>query len=93
MEIPTPAPGSVLVFTTTVCPYCTALLRHLDAKKIPFEQIDVDDQPEYDKFVKSVNDGDRTVPTVVFPDGTTATNPKIAVVRDRLATSSGGSSW
>jgi len=33
----------------------------------------------------SVNGGNQTVPTVVFPDGTALTNPSAAKVRERLA--------
>ncbi|MGA0184740.1 MAG: NrdH-redoxin, partial [Candidatus Nanopelagicales bacterium] len=36
-------------------------------------------------FVESRNDGNQTVPTVVFPDGSTATNPSLADVTSRLA--------
>ena len=32
----------------------------------------------------SVNGGNQTVPTVVFPDGTAATNPSLAEVKTRL---------
>ncbi len=32
----------------------------------------------------SVNGGNRTVPTLLFPDGSAATNPSIGEVRDRL---------
>ena len=32
----------------------------------------------------SVNGGNQTVPTVVFPDGTALTNPSAAQVRERL---------
>ena len=35
--------------------------------------------------VERVNGGNRTVPTVVFPDGSAATNPSLAEVRSRLA--------
>ena len=33
----------------------------------------------------SVNGGNQTVPTVVFPDGTALTNPSAAQVKARLA--------
>jgi mycoredoxin len=33
----------------------------------------------------SVNGGNRTVPTVVFPDGSALTNPSIAEVKAQLA--------
>ena len=32
-----------------------------------------------------VNGGNQTVPTLVFPDGSAATNPSIAEVKARLA--------
>ena len=35
----------------------------------------------------SVNDGNQTVPTVVFPDGSTLTNPSVIQVQDRLGLS------
>jgi mycoredoxin len=34
--------------------------------------------------VESVNGGNQTVPTVVFPDGTVMTNPSIAAVQAQL---------
>ena len=37
------------------------------------------------KFVMDVNDGNQTVPTLLFPDGTAATNPSIGEVKRRLA--------
>jgi mycoredoxin len=33
----------------------------------------------------AVNGGNRTVPTVVFPDGTAVTNPTLRDVKERLA--------
>ena len=52
---------------------------------MPFVEIDLEDSPEHVDYVESVNGGNRTVPTVVFPDGTSATNPSLAEVRARLA--------
>jgi mycoredoxin len=40
--------------------------------------------------VMSVNGGNQTVPTVVFPDGTVMVNPSAAQVRERLAAVSAG---
>ena len=41
--------------------------------------------PDAAAFVESVNGGSRTVPTLVFPDGSAATNPSLAEVRARLS--------
>jgi len=34
--------------------------------------------------VERVNNGNQTVPTVVFPDGTAMTNPSLAQVAEKL---------
>jgi len=39
--------------------------------------------------VMSVNGGNQTVPTVVFPDGTALCNPSAAQVKAQLAASAG----
>ena len=37
------------------------------------------------EYVMSLNGGNQTVPTVVFPDGSAATNPTLQDVVERLA--------
>jgi mycoredoxin len=36
-------------------------------------------------LVAAINGGNQTVPTVLFPDGSSATNPSLAEVTARLA--------
>ena len=52
---------------------------------MPFTEIDIEANPEHVDYVEAVNAGNRTVPTVVFPDGTAATNPSLTEVRARLS--------
>jgi mycoredoxin len=80
----TPAPGSLTMFSTTWCGYCTRLKLHLDRAGIPYAEIDVEQDPDAADVVTRVNKGNRTVPTVIFPDGSTATNPSLAEVQSRL---------
>ena len=80
----TPSPGALTVFSTTWCGYCTRLKSHLDRAGIPYSEIDVEEDPDAADVVIKVNKGNRTVPTVVFPDGSTATNPSLAEVQSRL---------
>lgn len=79
-----PQPGSVLVFATSWCPFCQRLRRDLTQARIDFAEIDVDQDEAAAAYVESVNGGDRVVPTVLFPDGTTLTNPLAAAVQARL---------
>ena len=80
----TATPGTVTMYATSWCPYCTRLRAQLKEHDIPFVEIDIDDDPAAAEFVASVNDGNQVVPTLKFPDGQTATNPPIKGVLRRL---------
>ena len=73
------------VFTTQWCGYCTRLKAQLLRAGIDFHEIDIEDHPDGAELVAQVNDGDLTVPTVVFRDGSALTNPSAAQVGSRLS--------
>ena len=81
----TPAPGNVTMFTTPWCGYCRRLKSQLEREGIGFTEVDIEREPDAAAFVMSVNGGNQTVPTLVFPDGSAATNPSIGQVKARLA--------
>ncbi len=80
-----PAVGTITMFTTTWCGYCRVLKTGLQHDGIIYEEVNIEQHPGSADYVMSVNGGNQTVPTVVFPDGTSATNPSVAEVRRRLA--------
>jgi mycoredoxin len=80
----TPAAGTVTMFTTTWCGYCRRLKSQMEREGIAFAEVDIEREPGTAEFVMSVNGGNQTVPTLLFADGSAATNPSIAQVRDRL---------
>ncbi|MBF0687095.1 MAG: mycoredoxin [Cellulomonas sp.] len=84
MTTPTPAPGSVTMYSTTWCGYCHRLRKQLDSAGIAYDVVDIEQQPEAAQLVETLNGGNQTVPTIVFPDGSAATNPSLAQVRERL---------
>ena len=75
----------VTMYTTTWCGYCVRLKAGLQGAGIAFDEVNIEESPEAADFVMSVNGGNRTVPTLVFPDGSALTNPSVAEVRERLA--------
>jgi len=88
MSAPTrfvPADGSVTMFSTSWCGYCKNLKSQLDRAGIGYTEVNIEEVDGTAEIVASVNGGNQTVPTVVFPDGSTATNPSLADVRARLA--------
>jgi len=87
MAAATPAPpaeGSITMFSTTWCGYCRRLKTQLDREGIGYTEVNIEEDPASADYVMSVNGGNQTVPTVVFPDGTAATNPSLAEVKARL---------
>ena len=76
---------SLTMYSTTWCGYCSRLKAQLTREGIEFAEIDIELDEAAAELVASVNGGNRTVPTVVFADGTAATNPSIAAVKEKLA--------
>jgi mycoredoxin len=74
----------LVMYSTTWCGYCRQLKRQLVEQGIAFTEVNIEETPGSADFVMSVNGGNQTVPTVLFPDGSTLTNPSLAQVRDRL---------
>jgi mycoredoxin len=48
-----------------------------DANNVAYEWIDVDKNKEAEEYVKSVNNGFRSIPTIVFGDGSRLTEPSV----------------
>ena len=76
----------VTIFAADWCPFCKKLRQRLDRTETPYDLVDVEDDgmDDVNEWIKSVNDGNRIVPTVLFSDGTHATNPEASAVRAKL---------
>lgn len=75
------------MYSTPWCGYCQRLKAQLGREGIEFAEIDIEQDPESADFVMSVNGGNQTVPTVVFPNGQAVTNPSLAQVKEILGLS------
>ena len=80
-----PPEGTITMFSTPWCGYCRGLKTALEREGIAYAEVDIERHPASADYVMSVNGGNQTVPTVVFPDGSAATNPSMAEIRLRLA--------
>lgn len=80
-----PAEGTITMFSTEWCSYCKRLKLMLEKTGVGFTEIDIEAVEGTEELVKSINGGNAVVPTVIFPDGTSATNPSLRDVQDRLA--------
>ena len=82
-------PGQLTMYTTPWCGYCRNLKRQLARAGIEMAEVDIERDEAAAEFVMSMNGGNQTVPTVVFPDGTALTNPSAAQVKAQLAAMAG----
>jgi mycoredoxin len=57
----------------------------MDREGIGYEVIDIEQHPEAAEVVERVNNGNQTVPTLVYADGTAQTNPSMIQVKEKLA--------
>jgi mycoredoxin len=73
------------MYTTTWCGYCRRLKSQLAREGIAIAEIDIERDPAAAAYVEQVNGGFQTVPTVLFADGSTMTNPSVREVRQRMA--------
>jgi mycoredoxin len=71
----------VTMYTTQWCGYCVRLKKLMQREGIEFAEVDI----ENDAQVMQANGGNRTVPTLLFADGTALTNPGIDQVIAQLA--------
>ena len=76
---------SLTIYSTQWCGYCHRLMKQLDREGVGYDVVDIERDPAAADYVMSVNGGNQTVPTVVFPDGTAMTNPSLREVTQRLA--------
>jgi mycoredoxin len=72
------------MYTTPWCGYCHRLKSQLDREGIEYDVVDIEQDPTAAEIVMAANGGNQTVPTLVYTDGTSQTNPSLAQVREKL---------
>jgi glutaredoxin len=77
--------STILVYGAEWCSDCLRARRFFTQNNIPFEWINIDRDKEGEQFVLQTNRGLRSIPTIVFPDGTLLVEPSTAQLRQKLA--------
>ena len=75
---------AVTMFTTQWCGYCVRLKKLMQREGIEFAEVDIENDAAAADVVMQANGGNRTVPTLLFADGTALTNPSIDQVKSQL---------
>ena len=74
-----------VMFSTNWCGYCKRLKSQLNESGVEFREVNVEEEIEYAPFVELVNGGNRVVPTLLFSDGSSLTNPSVIAVKEKIA--------
>lgn len=75
---------TIIMYGTTWCPDCRRAKKFFDKYRIPYEWINISDDPESQVKVEKMNNGMRVVPTILFPDGDIMTEPSNRDLRNKF---------
>ncbi|HWQ04187.1 MAG TPA: glutaredoxin domain-containing protein [Longilinea sp.] len=74
----------IIMYGTTWCGETRRARAFLDRNNIAYHWIDIDQDMEARRFVEEVNHGYRSVPTIIFPDGSRLTEPTVHELAEKL---------
>lgn len=76
--------NTVIIYATEWCFDCRRARKFLDLHQIPYEWINIDRDPKAEQYVLKVNRGMRSVPTLVFSDGSILVEPSEVQLANKL---------
>ncbi|MAT43157.1 MAG: NrdH-redoxin [Anaerolineaceae bacterium] len=74
----------IIVYGTRWCGDTRRAKKVFENMDIEYEWIDIDKDKDAEIFVKETNNGYRSVPTILFPDGSILVEPKNADLEEKL---------
>lgn len=77
--------AGIIMYTTSWCSDCRRAKRVFAAWNVPFMEVDIEDDEAAAERVASLNGGMRSVPTILFPDGTKLVEPSNTALEAKLA--------
>lgn len=75
---------SFIMYSTPWCGYCKRLKNQLAELDISFEEINIEEFADGAQIIEKINNGNQVVPTLVFSDGTSMTNPSARAVLEKV---------
>lgn len=78
------AQNTIVVYGTSWCPDCRRAQRVLDQNGVTYTYVNIEHDEAAAEYVVQVNRGNRSVPTIVFPDGAVLVEPSNAQLQAKL---------
>jgi mycoredoxin len=76
---------NLIVYGTQWCGDCRRARRFLDQHQVVYTWIDIDRDKEAERKVVEINHGMRSVPTMIFPDGSLLVEPSNTQLARKLS--------
>ena len=83
-HVHTLAPAQIVMYTTEFCADCYRAKKFFDSHGIPYLPIGLEGNPEATEFVMKINNGYRSVPTIIFPDGSVLVEPSWDELKSKI---------
>lgn len=77
-------PEVIIVYGHPTCPALGPVKGLLTQSSVKFEYIDIHQDSVAAARVRAINHGNESVPTLVFPDGSTLTEPTVRELKTKL---------
>jgi mycoredoxin len=74
-DLYTITPSQIVMYTTEYCPDCLRAKKFFETNQVPYLRVGLEGNADATEFVMQVNRGYRSVPTIIFPDGTVLVEP------------------
>lgn len=75
---------TIRMYSTSWCGDCRRSKRFLETHQVPFEEINIEEDPQAAQIVLALNHGIRSVPTIIFPDGSVLVEPSNLALASKL---------
>lgn len=76
-------PSQITMYTTEYCADCLRAKSFFESNKIEYQKVGLEGNEKATEFVLHINNGNRSVPTIVFPDGTILVEPSWEELREK----------
>lgn len=77
-------PSGIMVYSAVWCPDCKRAKQFFGEQRIPYTNVDIEQDEKAVAFVEKINNGMRSIPTIVFPDGEVLVEPSNAELAKKL---------
>ena len=76
--------SDIKAYGTTWCGDCTRAKQFMDENGVSYNCTDVDEETQYQDYIKGLNNGQMRVPTIIFPDGSILVEPSNKELAEKI---------